>query len=43
MINVTRREGFTLRIERTLQEESQHSLDLYLYVPGDLELTKHVL
>lgn len=43
MINVTRREGFTLRIERTLQEESQHSLDLYLYVPGDLELTKHVV
>ena len=43
MINVTRREGFTLRIERILREESLHSLDLYLYIPGDLELTKHVL
>lgn len=43
MINVTRREGFTLRIERVLREASQHSLDLYLYVPGELELTKHVL
>ena len=43
MINVMRREGLTLRIERVLREASQHSLDLYLYVPGELGLTKHVL
>lgn len=43
MITVTRREGFTLRIERILREPSEHSLDMYLYVPGELGLTKHVI
>lgn len=43
MINVTRREGFTLRIERILREPNEHSLDIYLYVPGELGLNKHVV
>ncbi|WP_064123834.1 hypothetical protein [Halotalea alkalilenta] len=43
MIRVQRKEGFNLRITRVLREASGHSLDLYLFVPGELGLTTHLV
>ncbi|WP_106478804.1 hypothetical protein [Phytohalomonas tamaricis] len=43
MISVEKKEGFTVKITRVLREETYHTLDLYLFVPGELDLNTHVV
>lgn len=43
MVSVERREGFTLKVSRVLRESTNHRLDLYLFVPGELGLTGDVI
>lgn len=43
MISVERKDSFHLKISRVLQEETSHKLDLFLFVPGELGLTTHVI
>ncbi|WP_249979090.1 hypothetical protein [Vreelandella olivaria] len=43
MINVERKNSFQLRLSRRLKEETSHTLDVYLFVPGELGLSTHVI
>ncbi|AQU81469.1 MAG: hypothetical protein JJT87_02275 [Halomonas sp.] len=43
MINVERKNSFQLRLSRRLKEETSHTLDVYLFVPGELGLSPHVI
>ncbi|MEC9483628.1 MAG: hypothetical protein UMU75_09965 [Halomonas sp.] len=43
MITVEKKDGFNVKISRILSEASSHKLDLYLFVPGELGLTNHVV
>lgn len=43
MINVERKNSFQLRLSRKLKEETSHTLDVYLFVPGELGLSTHVI
>ncbi|CAM3905466.1 hypothetical protein VRRI112168_05815 [Vreelandella rituensis] len=43
MISVERKNGFQLRLSRTLQEETSHHLDVYLFVPSELGLSTQVI
>ncbi|GHB08260.1 hypothetical protein [Modicisalibacter luteus] len=43
MISVEKKDGFNIKISRRLREATSHKLDLYLFVPGELGLTTHVV
>ncbi|WP_404473463.1 hypothetical protein LG301_03430 [Vreelandella venusta] len=43
MIHVERKNSFQLRLSRQLKEETSHTLDVYLFVPGELGLSTHVI
>ena len=43
MITVERKDGFSLKISRILREATEHRLDLYLFIPGELGLNSHVV
>lgn len=43
MINVERKNSFQLRLTRRLKEETSHTLDVYLFVPGELGLSTHLI
>lgn len=43
MITLERREGFHLKLSRVLRESSSHKLDLYLFVPAELDLSAEVV
>ncbi|MCP1328050.1 hypothetical protein [Halomonas sp. 707D4] len=43
MINVERKNSFQLRLTRRLKEETSHTLDVYLFVPGELGLSAQLV
>lgn len=43
MITVERKDSFHLKISRVLQERTSHRMDIFLFVPGELELTKQMI
>ncbi len=43
MINVKRKNSFQLRLTRRLKEETSHTLDVYLFVPGELGLSTQLI
>lgn len=43
MINVDRKNSFQLRLTRRLKEETSHTLDVYLFVPGELGLSTQLI
>lgn len=43
VITVEERDGFNIKISRVLREATSHTLDLYLFIPGELGLTTHVI
>ena len=43
MINVERKDGFSLKISRILREATEHRLDIYLFIPGELGLNSKVV
>ncbi|WP_447555554.1 hypothetical protein [Vreelandella sp. EE22] len=43
MINVERKNSFQLRLTRRLKEETSHTLDVYLFVPGELGLSTQLV
>ncbi|WP_456268014.1 hypothetical protein M1D97_12280 [Kushneria sp. AK178] len=43
MVSVERREGFNIKISRVLKEATEHGLDLYLFVPGEIDLHRNVV
>ncbi|MFC0336395.1 hypothetical protein SAMN05421848_1023 [Kushneria avicenniae] len=43
MVSVERREGFNIKISRVLREATEHGLDLYLFVPGEIDLHRNVV
>ncbi|WP_431024026.1 hypothetical protein [Halomonas sp. H5] len=43
MITLERREGFHVKLSRVLRESSSHKLDLYLFVPAELDLSAEVV
>lgn len=43
VITVEKKDGFNIKISRVLREATSHRLDLYLFVPGELGLTTHVV
>ncbi|MBO1520101.1 hypothetical protein [Oceanisphaera pacifica] len=43
MISVERKDGFSLKISRILREATEHQLDIYLFVPGELGLNTNVV
>ena len=43
MINVERKNSFQLRLTRRLKEETSHTLDVYLFVPGELGLSTQLI
>lgn len=43
MINVERKNSYQLRISRRLKEETSHTLDVYLFVPGELGLSTQLI
>ncbi|PSJ42525.1 hypothetical protein C7I36_09600 [Zobellella taiwanensis] len=43
MITVERKDGYSLKISRILREATEHRLDCYLFVPGELGLNSHVV
>ncbi|AEX99811.1 hypothetical protein GU3_00275 [Oceanimonas sp. GK1] len=43
MITAERKDGHILRLSRILREATEHRLDLYLFVPGELGLNSHVV
>lgn len=43
MITVEERDGFNIKISRVLREATSHTLDLYIFVPGELGLTTNVI
>ncbi|WP_346797230.1 hypothetical protein R5M92_01250 [Halomonas sp. Bachu 37] len=43
MITLERKNSFQLRLARTLKEETSHHLDVYLFVPGELGLSTHLI
>lgn len=43
MISVERKDGFALKISRILREATEHRLDMYLFIPGELGLNTNVV
>lgn len=43
MISVERKDGFSLKVSRILREATEHQLDIYLFVPGELGLNTNVV
>ncbi|GKW50299.1 hypothetical protein [Halomonas sp. NCCP-2165] len=43
MITLERRDGFHLKLSRVLRESTSHKLDLYLFVPAELDLSAEVI
>ncbi|OXY81002.1 hypothetical protein [Oceanimonas doudoroffii] len=43
MITAERKDGHSLKLSRILREATEHRLDLYLFVPGELGLNSQVL
>ena len=43
LINVERKNSFQLRLTRRLKEETSHTLDVYLFVPGELGLSTQLI
>ena len=43
MVSVERREGFNIKISRVLREATEHGLDLYLFVPAEIDLHRNVV
>ena len=43
MITVERKDSFHLKIARVLQERTSHRMDIFLFVPGELELNKQMI
>jgi hypothetical protein len=43
VITIERQDSFHLKVSRALQEETSHRLDLFLFVPGELGLSTHVI
>ncbi|UYG01648.1 MULTISPECIES: hypothetical protein [unclassified Halomonas] len=43
MINVERKNSFQLSLTRRLKEETSHTLDVYLFVPGELGLSTQLV
>ncbi|SDO11041.1 hypothetical protein [Vreelandella arcis] len=43
MINVERKNSYQLRISRRLKEETSHTLDVYLFIPGELGLSTQLI
>lgn len=43
MINVEKKDGFNVKLVRILRQDAYHKLDLYLFVPGELDLNNHVV
>ncbi|GHA20244.1 hypothetical protein [Oceanisphaera arctica] len=43
MISVERKDGFALKISRILREATEHRLDIYLFIPGELGLNTNVV
>ncbi len=43
MISVERKDGFSLKISRILREATEHQLDIYFFVPGELGLNTKVV
>ncbi|MDP5293621.1 hypothetical protein Q9290_15170 [Oceanimonas sp. CHS3-5] len=43
MITAERKDGHALRLSRILREATEHRLDLYLFVPGELGLNSHAV
>ncbi|GAA3900494.1 hypothetical protein GCM10022228_08750 [Halomonas cibimaris] len=43
MVHVERKDSFQLRLSRYLKEETSHTLDVYLFVPGELGLSTRLI
>lgn len=43
LINVERKNSVQLRLTRRLKEETSHTMDVYLFVPGELGLSTHLI
>lgn len=43
MVHVERKNSFQLRLSRQLKEETSHTLDVYLFVPGELGLSTRLI
>ena len=43
MISVERKDGFALKVSRILREATEHRLDMYLFIPGELGLNTNVV
>ncbi|GAB2722049.1 hypothetical protein [Halomonas garicola] len=43
MVHVERKNSFQLRLSRRLEEETSHTLDVYLFVPGELGLSTELI
>ena len=43
MISVERKDGFSLKISRILREATEHRLDIYFFIPGELGLNTKVV
>ncbi|MGB5854431.1 MAG: hypothetical protein WBH20_04085 [Oceanisphaera sp.] len=43
MISVERKDGFSLKISRILREATEHQLDIYVFVPKELDLNTKVV
>ncbi|MDN6180054.1 MAG: hypothetical protein L0I84_03480 [Halomonas subglaciescola] len=43
MVQVERKNSFQLRLSRRLKEETSHTLDVYLFVPGELGLSTRLI
>lgn len=43
MISIERKDGFSLKVSRILREATEHRLDIYLFVPGELGLNTQIM
>ncbi|WP_245748833.1 hypothetical protein [Oceanisphaera psychrotolerans] len=43
MISVERKDGFALKVSRILREATEHRLDIYFFIPGELGLNTNVV